>query len=104
MATLNGWLNGLYGGDKIDKLLVLLSKDYGVQVNRNGMNGTISCSFFLDKNHYGISFEKMLSIIQEIIMEETEIETYGLIYIQDDESKFHHDEFQVYVIKKGKNL
>ncbi|MFK7937477.1 MAG: Imm7 family immunity protein [Saprospiraceae bacterium] len=101
MARLNGWLTDLYGGDKVDKLLKSLSKDYGVQINRNGMNGIVSCSFFLDRNHYGVSFEKTLAVIQEIVKEEKEIDAYGLIYIQDDESKQHHDEFQAYVIKKG---
>ena len=102
MAILNGWLTDLYGGQKVDRLLKSLSDDYGVQVNRNGMNGTSSYSFFLDRNHYGSIFEKTLEIIQEIVREEKEVNAYGLIYIQDDESKQHHDEFQVYTFKKGK--
>jgi len=102
MATLNGWLTNLYGGVKLRQRLDTLSEVYGVQVNINGMNGTVSCSFFLDRNHYGVPFEKTIALIQEIITEESDIEAYGLIYIQDDESKKHHDEFQVYIVKKGK--
>jgi len=98
MASINGWINGVYDVSYVKGEMKALEKECRVQSSLFGMNGNNCLSFFYDKNHYGVCFEKVKRLFLKIAENR---EAYGILYIQDDESKAYHDTFQVYVARKG---
>jgi len=101
MATLNGWLCDLYGFNESKSILKNFNEENGIASSILSMNGTLSCHFFIDHNHYGSSFEFFFNQLHKLVEAENK-EMHGLIYVQDYEDQSYHDVFQVWVVAKGK--
>jgi hypothetical protein len=64
-------------------------------------NGLEAFTLNVQHNHKGEPFYP-LDIFTWVAQESTG--SYGLLYVHDDEDKLQHNEFQVYVLKRGKLL
>ena len=98
MAILNGWINEVLDVSSVSIELMSLENECGVKYYFTGMNGGNCIFFYYDRNHYGLCFEKIIDLFTIIARN---ADSYGMLYIQDDESKEFHDEFQVYIARKG---
>ena len=61
-------------------------------------NGLEAVTLNVQHNHQGTPFYP-LDLFTWVAQESTG--SYGLLYVHDDEDELHHNEFQVYVLKRG---
>lgn len=99
MASLHGWINLECAYKETIKLLESLEEKHAIHSKIFGQNGQVSCCFFTNRNHYGDSFDNLYEKLIEII--KMEPESYGIIYVYDDEDSIFYDSWQVWVIRKG---
>jgi len=100
MVALHGWINLEYAHKNTVETLEGLEENHAIHSKIFCQNGQVSCCFFSCRNHYGQSFHNLYNKLNEII--KVEPESYGIIYVHNDEDKDHHDTCQVWVIRKGR--
>ena len=74
----------------------VLDDEIGKLTSRNGLD---SFSLTVQHNHLGNPFYP-LDIFNWVASSSTG--SYGTLYVLDDEDEVHHNEFQVFILKRGK--
>jgi len=101
MTILHAWLNVRDGNAGTLSLIDALNQHEGIGVTNSGMNGEVVYHFLICHNHHGSSFEYFFKAVNNLAEIESP-DTYGLIYMFDDEHKEFYDEWQVWVLSKNK--
>lgn len=109
MVELHGWLSisetyedeDNYEEVEIDSIMqevkrIVADKD---SVEIEYKNGVPFISTLICTNHRTPEIDLVINTYK--LVSETATGSYGLIYIRDDEDSVHHNEFQIYIFKKG---
>lgn len=103
MAHLYGWIHIEdleIDSREVDKLIEELPQD-GLFINRTVMNAVSMIHFSSCHNHFG-ELERRVIEFYHAISKMVDSESYGLLYIYDDEGRNgHHDQFQVLRLAKN---
>jgi hypothetical protein len=101
MVILHGWINIRKGDNKILGILEDLNESKGIQLSKMYMNGEVVYNFFLCHNHMGQSIAELFESLKQIVDIENP-DTYGLIYMLNDEDPVLFDQWQIWRITKNK--
>jgi len=97
MVLLHGWINSRGIPKKTEDFFDRFSKHTGFTVNRVGMNGEVVFQFFSCRNGYSEIFNDFIQELNQLALIEAP-DSYGLVYIYNDEDEINHNEWQVWVI------
>ena len=100
MVILHGWINIRKGSNTVLEIFKDLNENKGIQLSKMYMNGEVVFNFFLYHNHRGQSIENLFDSIKQIVEIENP-DTYGLIYILNDEDPILFDQWKIWKISKN---
>lgn len=100
MVILHGWINIRKGSNTVLEIFEDLNEKKGIQISKMYMNGEVVYNLFLCHNHMGESIENLLKSLKQIVGIENP-DTYGLIYILNDEDTILFDQWQIWKINKN---
>ena len=100
MVILHGWLNLRKGNKDVLSIIDKLIDSDGISISKAWMNGEVVYNLFVCHNHYGSSFDKLFKGVEKISKLESP-DSYGLIYMLNDEDSTYFDEWQVWRLAKN---
>ena len=100
MVILHGWINIRKGSKMVLEIFKDLNENKGIQLSKMYMNGEVVFNFFLCHNHRGQRIENLFDSIKQIVEIENP-DTYGLIYILNDEDPILFDQWKIWKISKN---
>lgn len=113
MTELHGWLavRETYGDEdelpqyQLESITrkvkeIVSGNEFGVELQ--SCNGSLYITTLFCSNHRNAEIDGIISVYKSIA--ETAAGSYGMIWLWDDEDAVHHNEFQVFVFKRGKCL
>ena len=100
MVILHGWVNLRDGNQKVQSIIKKLNESGGISLTKVWMNGEVVYQVFICHNHYGTSFTQFFEALDDIAKLESP-DSYGLIYMLNDEDLISFDEWQVWKFAKN---
>lgn len=100
MVLLHGWINTRNQSQELLAVFGWLDQHSGFRTSSHGMNGEVVWNLFSCRNGYSPNFDTLFQKLQEAILFETP-DTYGLIYLLNDEDSQRFDTWQVWVISRN---
>ncbi len=97
MTLLHGWINTRSQSKELLSVYDWLNKHNGFHICSHGMNGEVVWNLFSCRNGYSPSVDILFEKLHEAISHESP-DTYGLIYILNDEDSETFDTWQVWII------
>jgi hypothetical protein len=100
MMILHGWLNVRGESKPIRDLFRWLEGHEGFRISQLGMNGETMWSVFSCRNGFSPSVTKFLDGLSNALKHESP-DTYGLIFLLNEEDKMYFNTWQVWAISKN---
>jgi len=101
MVILHGWINSRRESKELIDVFNWLENHEGFVINKVNMNGEVVWNIFSCRNGYSLSIDSLYSRLQEALVKESP-DTYGLLYLINDEDSEKHDTWQVWKIYQNK--